>query len=313
ENDKKYLSAQIEYNATSWKYKNDLDKAYWPSGSLNFFAVAPYSDFYPAVPATGNTVRYFNTKDDKSMEITYTVPTETNKQQDLMYATTAPIKKPSEGKVQLNFKHALNQIHFMGRTDSKNLKVIINPSNGIQLCNVYGSAVGTVNQGDQSVIVWDYTSKKSDQVFTNVTPAKTPVVDIVINTTPINADAVILTKETDVLMLLPQPNTLLAWVPSSTTTPKTGSYLKISCKLIALAEDGTTELAYLHGTNEVFADMYVPFNCSAMAASGKKITYTLIFGGGYTDEGQPILTPITFDTAVQDWVNASSDVPTQTK
>lgn len=310
-----YLRAQIMHDKTSWNYFNSLDKAYWPNGAdhkLNFFAVAPYSDFYPAVPATGNTVQYSNTADDKSMKITYTVPTITSEQQDLMYATTAPMTKPDNGgEVTLKFKHALNQIHFKGRTDSKNLKVIINPSNGIQLCNVYGSAVGTVAQGSATpateIIQWSsFTSLVS---FTNITPVTD---SIIINTKTVGESAVDLTKKTDVLMLLPQPSTLLAWVPNPKTPPtgsaeKTGSYLKISCKLIALGEDGKIELAYLYGAKETFADMYVPFNCSAMEASGKKITYTLIFGGGYTVDGKPILTPITFDTAVTDWVEVPNE------
>lgn len=306
DNTKPYLRAQITYNETSWNYANPLDKAYWPSESLNFFAVAPYSDFYPAVPATGNTVQYSNTADDKSMKITYTVPTITSEQQDLMYAATVPMTKPENGNVTLNFKHALNQIHFRGRTDSKNLKVIIDPTDGIQLCNVYGSAVGTVAQGDQSVIAWDYTNNNANQVFINMTPTKEQAGNIVINTTSESGESVPLTNPSNVLMLLPQPSSLSAWEPVPTTPPtkpaaKTGSYLIISCKLIALAEDGTTELTYLHGAKETFADMYVPFNCSAMEASGKKITYTLIFGGGYTDDGKPILTPITFNTEVEGW------------
>lgn len=309
-----YLKAPIAYKS-GWNYANPLDKAYWPNGAndkLNFFAVAPYSDFNTG----SNSVEYFNVQasgadpvvqENKSMKITYTVPTITSEQQDLMYATTAPMVKPSEGKVTLNFKHALNQIHFMGRTDSKNLKVVINPSDGIQLCNVYGSAVGTVAQGDPSVIAWSYTNNNADQIFNNVTPTKEQAEDIVINTTSESGESVSLTNPSDILMLLPQPKELLAWAPSS-TTPKTGSYLKISCKLIALGEGGLE--VYLHGSaptanpeSDGFADMYVPFNCSAMEASGKKITYTLIFGGGYTDEGLPILTPITFDTTVQDWID----------
>lgn len=314
-----YLKAQIIHKEGGWNYANPLDKAYWPNGKedkLNFFAVAPYSDFSAAEggKSAKGTVTYANS----NMEITYTVPTETNKQQDLMYATTAPMGKneTQNGNVPLNFKHALNQIHFKGKTDSKNLKVIIR---GIQLFNVYGSAAGTVAQGDQSVIDWDYTGKTADQIFTNMTPAE----DIAINTTSESGESVSLTNPSDVLMLLPQPIDLPVWKPTPTTPPKeavakTGSYLKISCKLIALGKDGLE--VYLHGSEGVngFADMYVPFNCSAMAVSGKKITYTLIFGGGYDDNGNAILTPITFTAEVEGWVTDANpeigvDVPTQTK
>ncbi|MGL5785684.1 MAG: fimbrillin family protein [Bacteroidales bacterium] len=315
----KYMQAQITHNGSSWNYANALDKAYWPTtGSLHFFAVAPYSDFYAAAKASKGSIKYANT----NMTITYTVPTTTGDQQDLMYATTAPLSKPETGtNVALSFKHALNQIHFKGKTDSKNLKVIINPAEGIQLCNLYGSATGVVNKGDAepsgSLITWDNhtnTGQSAAPVFTNVAPDE----NLTINTNESNLSAVNLTKETDVLMLLPQPSSLMPWNPSGTpkeaVTTQTGSYLKISCKLIALGANNTE--VYLHGSADAFGVMYVPFDCSAMSnkdvngilPTGKKITYTLIFGGGYTDEGQPILTPITFETDVQRWEEVSQDI-----
>ena len=38
---------------------------------------------------------------------------------------------------------------------------------------------------------------------------------------------------------------------------------------------------------------------------GKRYIYTLIFGGGYDDQGEPILSPITFNAATADWVDAA--------
>ena len=36
--------------------------------------------------------------------------------------------------------------------------------------------------------------------------------------------------------------------------------------------------------------------------------YTLIFGGGYTDQGEAVLNPIQFDAETTGWVDANSNV-----
>ena len=40
--------------------------------------------------------------------------------------------------------------------------------------------------------------------------------------------------------------------------------------------------------------------------AGKRHIYTLIFGGGYTDQGEAVLNPIQFDAETTGWVDAVS-------
>lgn len=294
-----YLRAQIMHDKTSWNYFNSLDKAYWPNGAdhkLNFFAVAPYSDFYPAVPATGNTVQYSNTTDDKSMKITYAVPTITSDQQDLMYAATVPMTKPENGNVTLNFKHALNQIHFMGRTDSENLRVEI-ATNGIEVCNIKNSGTLTATSASST---WAANESKVNYTIETVKNNN--------NAAPvaINSTSAAISNSSNVLMLIPQ--SVIAWDLKSVASTQANSYLKINCKIWVNNGGSDQDKVYLHGsapTSEPVSDgykfMYVPFAGTSMDQIGKKITYTLIFGGGYTDDGKPILTPITFNTEVEGW------------
>ncbi|MGL4292103.1 MAG: fimbrillin family protein [Bacteroidales bacterium] len=286
-----YLNAPIEYNNGIWNYVKAEDKAYWPNKNetLNFYAVYPDLDFHGTNENKG-TVSYDNTK--KSMNISYTVPTTIGDQQDLMYAIEIDKTKPTSGtNVNLNFKHALNQIHFLAKTDAKDLKVTI-AENGIAVCNIYqtGSLAVTNNSSawecDASSII-DYT-QNADSV--------TPIVYE--NTSRI-------TNEKNLLMLIPQE--VSPWIPNPATTGNNasnpnqkGSYLKISCRI--WMANGNAPV-YLHGNKNEFADIYVPFKGEHMNEIGKKIQYTLIFGGGYTDEGQPILSPITFETEVTDWTN----------
>ena len=48
--------------------------------------------------------------------------------------------------------------------------------------------------------------------------------------------------------------------------------------------------------------IYVPFGDTWVA--GKRHIYTLIFGGGYNDQGEAVLNPIQFDAETTDWGNA---------
>ena len=44
---------------------------------------------------------------------------------------------------------------------------------------------------------------------------------------------------------------------------------------------------------------------------GKRHIYTLIFGGGYDDQGEAVLNPIQFDAETTGWVDADKDVNVQ--
>ena len=45
--------------------------------------------------------------------------------------------------------------------------------------------------------------------------------------------------------------------------------------------------------------------------AGKRHIYTLIFGGGYTDQGVAVLNPIQFNAETTGWVDADKDVNVQ--
>lgn len=306
-----YMNAGIKFEGGTlgygWHYINQLDKAYWPTKGelLNFYAAHPYADFYhPTESSRKGTISYENA--NKQMTINYTVPNEIQNQEDLMYACQLRQQKPETGSaVQLNFKHALNQINFMGRTDSKNLYVEIAP-NGIQVCNIKSSGTLTVTEKSASWIA-------AEKTKVNYSIATINSGNVTINTQPSlpngsgpGGNPTFITNSSNVLMLIPQAVT--AWDRTTNASGQANSYLKINCKIWVKTGDLDSDRVYLHGSaptaepvSDGYAFMYVPFAGTGMDQTGKKITYTLIFGGGYTDEGQPILTPITFDTAVTDW------------
>ena len=75
-------------------------------------------------------------------------------------------------------------------------------------------------------------------------------------------------------------------------------YLEISCKI---RQSGV----YLLGSASEYITIYVPFGVTW--EPGKRHIYTLIFGGGYDDQGEAVLKPIEFDAETTDWSDAANN------
>ena len=99
------------------------------------------------------------------------------------------------------------------------------------------------------------------------------------------------------------PQTLTAWTVSAPNKSKLEAdnakqcYLEITCKI---RQSGV----YLLGSASEYKTIYVPFGDTWGA--GKRHIYTLIFGGGYTDQGEAVLNPIQFDAETTGWVDADN-------
>ena len=100
------------------------------------------------------------------------------------------------------------------------------------------------------------------------------------------------------------PQTLTKWDTShniETANAKKESYLSIECK-ISIGD------SYKLGSKSGYGTLYVPFE--ADWKPGKRYVYTLIFGGGYDKDGNPILQPINFEPSVEDWGNVDDNTST---
>lgn len=120
-----------------------------------------------------------------------------------------------------------------------------------------------------------------------------------------NTEATDITTNTPMLNI---PQTLTAWTVSAPNKSKLEAdnakqcYLEISCKI---RQSG----AYLLGSASEYKTIYVPFGDTW--EQGKRHIYTLIFGGGYDDQGEAVLNPIQFDAETTGWVDADKDVNVQ--
>ena len=105
----KYMDhVEIKKSADSWKPQTDY---FWLNGKpLDFYAWYPYNsaEGKNGIPA-GMTLN----KEDFS-SISYTVPTDVSKQEDLMFAVNKNASEPADGNAtSLDFKHSLAAVKFV--------------------------------------------------------------------------------------------------------------------------------------------------------------------------------------------------------
>lgn len=279
----------IEYDKTTnaWGYKKSSDLRYWPDSHLDFYAVSPAT--FP------EDLHLFWKINKVEQQISYTCfdeykTTSGNQNLDVMYAVAKDQTNSNGGKVNLAFKHILSQVLFKAKTNDDKLEVQIN---GIEFHNFQIGGTFTIPAGDPQIANWSQTgsAKINFKVGMNGTATVT------------NTGTDVFTKP-----MLFVPQTLTAWAPNLETTTEadnanpTHSYLAISCRI---KQNNDT---YLFG-KDGFKTLYVPF--SATWEPGKRYVYTLIFGGGYTANGNPVLTPVSFEPSVEQWVNEDKDINTQ--
>ena len=295
---------------------------YWPTDKPLFFsAIYPNKLFETATAenvtgvtklknnGTGTTFTYTT---PASYEVSAKPDNTTNRpniidnsaQADIMYAmnhgsTTdgtiySGVSKPEDGAVPLNFKHALTQIAFKTAVVSENIKVTIY---SIEMHNVMSVADFKTVAPTTSIASWEC---EWTPATATATDKKAFLAYLSTSTTPIPSSATMVDPgKNNNLMLIPQK--LEKWNTTTTITNTTAAYLKINCEIETI-EPSEPNTSVIHN-----GFIYVPFSSKNTAEgtevwlAGNRVIYTLNFGGGYDEEGKPILTPMTYDVSVEAW------------
>ena len=283
----------IVYNNGKWDYKNASDLRYWPTGALDFYA------FNPGTVSEDMMINYMWEASGTVQKISYTCIDEYgantgHANYDVMYAIAKGQEKDmNNGIVKFNFKHILSQVVFKAKTEYDNMQVDINM---IKIHNVKMGGFFTLPATADGTGSWSDPADLPSEVsglgkFTvvkdvNITVKSNTIATDISTTTP----------------MLNRPQELTAWKVSETATKSKleadnakQCYLEIACKI---RQSG----AYLLGSASEYKTIYVPFGDTWVA--GKRHIYTLIFGGGYNDQGEAVLNPIQFDAETTDWGNA---------
>ena len=282
---------KIVYKNGKWDYDNASDLRYWPTEALDFYA------FNPGTVSEDMMVFYSWEATKDVQKISYTCMDEygagTHANYDVMYAMAkGQTKDMNNGIVKFNFKHILSQVVFKAKTQYDNMQVDIDV---IKIHNFKFAGAFTLPAAADGTGSWSSSDLAFPHAFTVVKNA-----DITVNS---NTEATDITTNTPMLNI---PQELTAWTVSGASKTKKGAddakqcYLEISCKI---RQSG----AYLLGSASEYKTIYVPFGDTW--EQGKRHIYTLIFGGGYTDQGKAVLNPIQFDAETTGWGEAAnSDV-----
>ena len=288
---------KIVYKTSAWDYADPDQMAYWPTeGDVDFYAVSPAisndlvldNGFAYDMTSVAKTISY-RTVDEYNT---------TGTNHDVMYAVAKGRNKVNNGTnaVQMNFKHILSQVVFKAKTASSILEVDVE---NVKIHNFVQSGVFTLPAGEpaeKEPTMSNWSTSPDEAVFTATVKLNAANVKT-------NNAVVELSDMNSPLMMIPQK--LTKWSTSTgaavskhVADTKKECYLEISMKL-------KQNDSYLIGSAAEYKTVYVPFDNATGWEPGKRYIYTLIFGGGYDDQGEPILSPITFNAATADWVDAA--------
>lgn len=287
---------KIVYKTSAWDYDDPDKVAYWPtSGDVDFYAVSPaitddlvHQGFAYDMTSTAKTITYATVDEYNS----------TGTNHDVMYAVTKGRNKENNGKtaVQMKFKHILSQVVFKAKTTSSILEVDVK---SVKIHNFVHGGTFKLPAGEPAMSDWSPSPVAEDAYTVKLNAANVVTNNAVVDLSDMNSP----------LMMIPQKLTKWSTYSAGTAVSKRDADIKKECYLEILMKLKQND-SYLIGSAAAYTTVYVPFDNATGWEPGKRYIYTLIFGGGYDDHGEPILSPITFNAAIVDWAdaNAGADV-----
>lgn len=297
----------IAHAGGKWGYTTPSDQRYWPNTPLNFYAVNPATS-----DAHSKGIYNWNF-DANTQQIYYTcnpnefnTGTSTYKNVDVMYAIAKNQEQSTNnGTVKFQFKHILSQVLFQAKTEREDIDVTIENID-IQNVRIGGTFTLPTDAATEATTANNWVSTFADSApypfFRAVYNANLKVEG---KTETGEVGKVFKLNQDNPMLVIPQ--TLTAWnVNNPTTKTKVQadiaqqSYLIITCKI----KQGP---AYIFGSESDYKTLYIPFGASW--EPGKRYIYTIIFGGGYDDQGNKIMKPIEIEAeSAADWVDIKSPI-----
>lgn len=321
---KTYIDGDHVTKNSDGSWTNESGTRYWPETAVDFYAHVNGGDAYK-----------WNNGSPKFEG--FTVNNTVGSQVDLLYAVKKNQSK-TNGKVILNFRHALSQIVFQAKNTNANLYVEIA---GVSVANVGGTNTFTFPSKNTETNI-DHPGVYEDDEFGSITyddswgswatltqgaqqyDADFPkIVAVKGNNTLVALTTANEGKEynSNAMLLLPQKTT--AWDPETYSRPgatwgNTGSYLLVDCAIFNVAGtdyDAESDVCLWGKLQEgawTTKELAIPVAFDWQ--QGKKYVYTLVFGegnGGYNPDPdpedpdpdpEPVLVPITFEITVDEFV-----------
>ena len=296
---------------------------YWPeSGTVNFFATKNEN----------GTLTWTYTNPSSLKFEGYTVQATPAAQKDFIYAAALNVAKPAadaaDKDVKLNFRHALSQIEFKAQNNNDKIYVEIDE---VSVVNVNSKGNITITKdtstkftdhnlgdaADDNDTRGDSRCEWSDQSDPTTYTASFTAVPVGSSATSLTVTDASGEYNTNTMYLLPQG--LTAWNKSTAAKAEgqTGSYFLVKALIynVAGSEVNKTNDVVVWGTKTGDTwgtkEIAIPVPASTTWEDGKRYVYTFVFttdgNGGYDpNNNNPVLTPITLQVTVDDFVDAGN-------
>ena len=286
----------------SWEYRYMEDLKFWPEGSMDFYAYFPYTD--------NATFAESNSSSD-----VMTIPN-VDCSHDVLFAYKGSQEKIA--RVPLTFNHAFSKIKGLviempadGSLFKSNCQVEVQKVEFINT-DTKGN-VKVNNSGKASYIVNPSNETLSERLDPVVTINNTNAIKYLINNGTNAKGYLFATNSSETNSVTGTGKTM--WdgtknlLTAGTTLENLGQVcLKLTCKVW----NGTDSNKYYYvGSNSGYDDVYIPLTGNASNSNsvstldaGKRYTYKIVMKDnvGFTNEGDPILTPILFNvSSVTGW------------
>ena len=295
---------QTSGGSGSWEYSNMGDLKFWPEGSMDFYAYFPYSDnaTFAVSDASGDVM---------------TIPN-VNCSHDVLFAYKGSQEKIT--RVPLTFNHAFSKIKGLviempadGSLFKSNCQVEVQK---VEFINT--STKGDVkvnNSGKASYIVNPSNATLSETLNPVVTINKTDASKNLINNGT-NAKGYLFATNSSEINSVTGTGKIM-WDGEKTNISGQNHKLSeselVCLKLTCKVWNGTdsNKYYYVGGDEDNYGEVYIPLtgtysnsNSVSTLDAGKRYTYKIVMKDnvGFTNEGDPILTPILFNvSSVTGW------------
>lgn len=319
---KTYFTAETYTKDGTNTYKSATHR-YWPATAVDFFAATNYKGTGTTeatatlTPTAGSTKLTVN-----NFEVTTTVANQT----DFLYAVTKGVSKPTGGAtaVDIFLRHALSQIEFKAKNENDNIHVEISQ---LTLKNIYSKGNFTAEAATTNNFVdhtFGETADTDNRAGLGSWAGQSTPVDYTISFSPavnLKNGGVADLSVTDptgkeynakTMYLIPQTVANLWAVPTTPPTtptpiPADKAYFEITAKIWNVAGatlDTDKDVVLYEG------QIAVPIPASTTWKDGLRYVYTFNFtkygtGGVTPGTGDPVLTPITLEVKVDDFVDVA--------
>ena len=304
----------IVYKGSKWDYKNFLDRVYWPSRKLNFYAICPATIaevnrdncnwLIPGPKSSdGSNTIFCRLVDEYNPK---RAANEKTFNYDLMYATAFNYdKNTNDSKVKLTFKHALTQVIFKALTTKSTM---IGYVRSLRIKNLKNCGTFTIpTELTEENGHYARNPKSSDWILADSYDSFSDCIEKEVQIHDNTSKPARLSDISKPLFVLPQTSNAWSTTPTQPVSIAEAdknheTYLEISMKLI---DDGK----YLFGSETEYETVYLPFNTIHIDSyhhkegwqPGYRYVYRIYFGGGYDADGKLIRKGTTIDTTVEEW------------